>query len=141
MPRRPRRVVPGYPHHLTLRGNNRRRLFSRPTDFLRFLAWLAEALDETSCVLYALTLMSNHIHGIFEPPDEAALSAFVKSFAQRYALWRNRMRGGSGKLFEERFHCTIIEGDEQLAAATAYDDLNPTRAGMVADALDYPWST
>jgi putative transposase len=141
MPRKPRLVVPGAPHHLYLRGNNRRLLFSSRADRLFFIACLLRALDATKCVLHQLTLMGNHVHAIVTPPSKKALSDLVKRACQRYAQKRNEKRGGSGKLFEERYRVKVITDEAQLRITTLYNDANAFRAGIVDDALTHEWST
>ena len=106
--------------------------------FLYFV-WLA--LERTKCVLNAATLMSNHVHLLLTPLEEKELSRFVKMVSQRYAQLRNEKRGGSGKLFQERFFSKPVLSEIQLAIVTAYIHANPVRAGIVDDALDYRWST
>jgi putative transposase len=139
--RQTRVVIPDLPHHLYARGNNRRRLFSYPKDYLRFLALLDEARKKTGCLIHALTLMTNHIHLVVTPPDHAKLPRFVHSFAQRYAQYRNRSRDASGKLWEERYDARPILTERQLAITMAYVELNPVRAGMVEHPGEYRWST
>jgi putative transposase len=134
-------VVPGYPHHLILRGNNRRRLFSRDVERRLFLALVCDAIERTGVKLHALALMSNHVHELASPPDERALAAFVKWFAQAYAARRNRAKGGSGKLFEARFKSKLVLDDAGLAIETAYIETNSVRAGLVKDPMLDPWST
>ena len=141
MSRKARQVHPDLPHHVILRGNNRRRLFSSATDYSKFIAFLGEAIDRNTVALHGLTLMSNHVHAILRPPDAEALSRTIKSTAQRFAVHRNREREGSGKLFEQRFFCAAIATDEYLARVTCYNDLNAVRAGRVEDPLDFRWST
>lgn len=141
MSRGPRIVHPGFPHHLVLRGNNRRRLFSYPRDYAQLIYLLGRALAADHCVLHALVIMINHIHLIVTPPTGPALATFVKRFAQRYAQDRNRRRAGSGRLFEQRFFSRPILTDEELAVVTAYVDLNPVRAGIVSHPSEYEWST
>jgi putative transposase len=136
-----RQILPGLPHHLIHRGNNRRRIFSYAFDFCRLLQYIVEAAEDTACVIAAGVLMSNHLHLVVTPPTEAALPRFVKSWAQRFALNRNRRREGSGKLFEERYRSRALTSDEALAAATTYVDLNPVRAGLVLNPAEYRWST
>jgi putative transposase len=133
--------VPDYPHHLVLRANNRRRLFSYPSDYLGFLRYLEEALERTDVVLHALTLMTNHVHMIVRAPGVDVMARFVKLTAQRYAQRRNRERTASGKLFEARYWSDPIVDDEQLAVVTYYSDVNALRAGLVDDPADHRWST
>lgn len=130
------------PHHVFNRGNNKRRLFSYPNDYKRMLWDIENALDDVvGVVLYALALMTNHFHLVVVPESAQALSDFMKRFAQKYAVYRNGRRKSSGKLFEERYQCKPILSEEQLAITTAYVELNPVRAFMVAAPHDYPWST
>ncbi|HVV86321.1 MAG TPA: transposase [Kofleriaceae bacterium] len=141
MPRNARVVVPEVPHHVYLRGNNRRRLFSSLGDRLRFLRCLEHGLRESGCHLHQLTLMNNHVHLIALPPTRDALSRLVARTAQRYAQLRNADRSASGKLFEERFHSKIIEDDAALMTTTMYNDANGYRAGLADTAYGHPWST
>src|SRR5205814_1137098 len=96
-----RLVVPGLPHHVVHRGNNRRRLFSYPVERSSFLRFVTAAAEDTGCVVHAFCLLDNHVHLIVTPPSQLALSGFVKRWAERFALRRNRQRGGSGKLVEQ----------------------------------------
>ena len=69
-----------------------------------------------------------------------SLSAFVQSVKQRFSVWYNRRQGRKGTLWEERFKSVIAEGPQAVAVMAAYIDLNPVRAGLVADPKDYKWS-
>lgn len=143
MPREPRLVEPNRPHHVVLRGNNRRRLFSYVTDYLRLIAFLAVALAQAKgrCLLHGVVLMSNHIHLLLTPADEEALADFVKSVAQRYAQYRNRKRDGTGKLFEQRFSSKPMKDDNHFGFTLAYIDDNARRAGIARHPADYRWSS
>jgi putative transposase len=136
-----RQINPGLPHHIILRGNNRRRLFSYPTDYKRFLWDLVLAMRIARVALHALVLMKNHLHLIATPPDAATLARFIQRAAQRYAQTRNRIREATGKLFEQRFLAIPISSERQLAVTTAYVELNPVRAGVVRDPAEWAWST
>ena len=141
MPRSARTVVPGVPHHIILRGNNRRRLFSYPRDYSRILLLMGRQLDKGGVALNGFCLMANHMHLLVTSEQESCLGRFIKGFAQRYAQIRNRRLRASGKLFEERYYSKAIESEAHLALATAYIDLNPVRAGVTTRGDDYPWST
>ena len=70
-----------------------------------------------------------------------SLSEFVKCVKFRFTRWYNRKTGRKGGLWESRFSSTIVEEEERaLRTMAAYIDLNPVRAGMVADPADYRWS-
>jgi putative transposase len=139
--REARAIVPFVPQHLVLRGNNRRRLFSYRWEYLLFLQYLEDAARTHLVAVYALALMVNHIHLLTMARTADATSKFVQSFAQRYAQHRNRRRNATGKLFEQRFESFPLLDDNAVAAVTAYIDLNPVRAGVVAHPADAPWTT
>jgi putative transposase len=143
MPRAPRNllVVPEHPHHLILRGNNRRRLFSYPREYRFFSRRLAEGSGKFGVPVHACVLMTNHVHLLATPQDHQQLSRFVGFFAQSYAQFRNRSRGSTGKLFEQRYKSIPIATEEQLAVTTAYIELNPVRADMCVHPAEYRWST
>jgi len=65
------------------------------------------------------------------------LSDFMKTLKQRFGRWYNGNYKNSGTLWEDRFRSTIVEGGGALRAVSAYIDLNPVRAGMVKDPLNY----
>lgn len=134
-------TIPGVPHHVIHRGNNRRRLVSYATDYSLLLRLIGKASRKWACPLHAFALMSNHLHLIVTPPTEIALSKFVKGFAGPYALERNRQRDGSGKLFEQTFLSFPLPNPLAVGLATAYVDLNPVRGGLVANAAAHRWSS
>lgn len=79
------------------------------------------------------------------------ISEFVKTLKQRYSLWfcSNHARTGDenfgnkleGTIWQGRFHSVLVEQSQRaLTAVAAYIDMNPVRAGMVANAKAYRWS-
>ena len=141
MPRAARIVLAGVPHHVVLRGNNRRRLFSYPKDYRYFLWLMNESQPACDVAVHGLCLMQNHVHLLLTPPGKSGLASFIKRTAQRYAQVRNKRYSTTGKLFEQRYYAKPIQSEAHLAIATAYVDLNPVRAGLVEDPASYEWST
>ena len=70
------------------------------------------------------------------------VSSFMKCLKQRFSIWyRNHAVKFEGTLWEGRFRSVIVEDSPAaLSAVSAYIDLNPVRAKMVADPKDYKWS-
>ena len=132
-------IVPGFPHPVVVRGNNRRLLFSTSTDRAAFVKYLVEAPYFADCQFHACALQSNHGHLVTTPSSQEALSECMRIACQRHAMRRNRMRGGSGNVFEQRFYADPIRTERQLAATLAYVDLNPERAGL--GRVAFKWST
>jgi putative transposase len=69
------------------------------------------------------------------------LSEFMKTVLQRFTRWFNRSHQRSGTLWEERYKSVIVESGIAARTIAAYIDLNPVRAGMVADPAEYRWSS
>ena len=66
------------------------------------------------------------------------VSVFAKELKQRFSLWFNRRHERFGTLWAERFKSVIVEDQpSSMEAVAAYIDLNPVRAGLVADPKDY----
>ena len=70
------------------------------------------------------------------------VSPFMKILKQRYSVWYRANHGRlPGTLWQGRFGSTVVEGcASALSAVAAYIDLNPVRAGIVADPAGYRWS-
>jgi putative transposase len=68
------------------------------------------------------------------------LSAFMKTLKQRFTQWFNRVHDREGCLWSGRFKSVLVEDGHAARTMAAYIDLNPVRAGMVADPKDYRWS-
>jgi REP element-mobilizing transposase RayT len=69
------------------------------------------------------------------------LSEFMKTLLQRFTRWFNRNHQRCGTLWEERFKSVIVESGTAARTIAAYIDLNPVRAGMMADPAEYRWSS
>lgn len=142
MPRASRIVIAGYAHHIIQRGHNRQAVFVSDRDFLYYLENLREWKDAYDCRIYAYCLMTNHVHLIVDPgEDERNLACLMKRVAGRHTRYVNRLERRTGSLWEGRFKSSPISTDEYLLACCRYVELNPVRAGIVADPADYRWSS
>ncbi len=61
MPRLPRAVFAGFPHHVTQRGDRREPVFFDDDDRLVYLAWLKDDAERHQVEVLAYCLMSNHV--------------------------------------------------------------------------------
>ena len=115
MPRAARVVIPGYPHHVTQRGNNRQEVFFVDSDRGVFLGQLAQAAERFELVIEGYCLMTNHIHLVATPKREDSLAGCLKRVNQLYAQQVNRLHGRSGHLWQDRFFsCTLDRGHFSL---------------------------
>jgi putative transposase len=141
MPRQPRLVIPEYPHHIILRGNNRSDIFYNDKDRFFFLDCLKEAKEKTSSKIYSYCLMTNHLHIIIEPEKQEGLQVLMQSLGRRYVQYFNYTHSRTGTLWEGRYKSSVIDKDNYLFACSRYIELNPVRAKMVKHPKEYPWSS
>jgi putative transposase len=141
MARLPRLTVPGYPHHLIQRGNNRQPIFAVDADYATLLAMLEEGARKFEVDVHAYVLMTNHFHLLATPATATGLPSLMQAVGQRYVRYFNQAQGRSGTLWEGRYRSTLIQADRYLLACMVYLDLNPVRAGIAQTAKDYPWSS
>ena len=141
MARLPRLTVPGYPHHVIQRGNNRQAIFSTLADYEMLLTLLYENAQKFRVAVHAYVLMTNHFHLLATPETDDGLPLMMQAVGRRYVRYFNDVQGRSGTLWEGRYRSTLIQTDRYLLACMAYIDLNPVRAGMVREANEYAWSS
>ncbi len=141
MARLPRLTLPGYPHHVIQRGNNRQPIFASLADYRQLLDLLYDKAKAFEVAVHAYVLMSNHFHLLVTPQTATGLPQMMQAMGRNYVRYFNDSQGRTGTLWEGRYRSTVIQSDRYLLACMAYIDLNPVRAGLVADAKDYPWSS
>jgi putative transposase len=141
MARLPRLTIPGYPHHIIQRGNNRQAIFSAPADYELLLALIDEHARKNQVAVHGYVLMSNHFHLLATPETEEGIPQLMQSVGRRYVRNYNQRQARSGTLWEGRYKSTLIQAERHLLNCMVYMDLNPVRAGMAADAGDYQWSS
>jgi putative transposase len=141
MARQPRLSLAGYPHHVIQRGNNRQSIFYSDDDRKAYLAWLSEYADKFDVAVHAFVLMDNHTHLLLTPQDDSGVPNLMQALGKRYAQSFNHFHKRTGTLWEGRYKSTLIQDDKYLLTCMVYIDLNPVRAGMVAQPSDFQWSS
>lgn len=141
MARLPRLVVPGFPHHLIQRGNNRQNIFVDDQDRQRLLALLGECAQRYRVSVHGYVLMDNHLHLLVTPIDAEGLPRLMQAVGRRYVQAFNARHQRSGTLFEGRYRAAPVQTDRYLLACMVYLDLNPVRARMVTRPAEFQWSS
>uniref|UniRef100_B0T185 Transposase IS200-like domain-containing protein n=1 Tax=Caulobacter sp. (strain K31) TaxID=366602 RepID=B0T185_CAUSK len=140
MVRMARLVVPGTPHHVTQRGNRRQATFFGDADYIAYLTLAAEAFRAAQVEIWAYCLMPNHVHLIAAPSHPSALAKAVGATHVRYTRHINLRERWTGYLWQGRFASFPMD-EAYLRQCARYVGLNPVRAGLVARAADWPWSS
>lgn len=141
MARLPRLTVPGYPHHIIQRGNNRQAIFASTADYELLLGMLEENAKKHQVAIHGYVLMSNHFHLLATPETAEGIPQMMQAVGRRYVRNFNLRQQRTGTLWEGRYRSTLIQAERHLLACMVYMDLNPVRAEMAMDPGDYPWSS
>jgi putative transposase len=128
------------PYHVTHRGNQRGPVFFTDEDRAAYLADLARCAAQAGLDIWGYCLMSNHIHLLAVPRRPDSLARGMGRAQQRHARRVNAAQGWLGHLRANRFYSTPLD-EAHLWTAIKYIELNPVRAGVVARAEDYRWSS
>ena len=140
MARLPRVVITDVAHHVTQRGNARQVILADDADCTAYLELLRQYCELYRLALLGYCLMSNHVHLIVVPRASEALRQTLKQTHGRYAAYWNARTASSGHVWQGRFYSCPLE-ESHLWAALRYVELNPVRAGMVAAAARWRWSS
>jgi putative transposase len=140
MPRFARVVIPGCPHHITQRGNERRDLFFTAADRDVYLGLLKQYADLYNIEVLGFCLMTNHVHLVLIPDHPRSLAKLLREVQMRYSQYRHALERGNGHLWQGRYYSCPVQ-PERLGAVMRYVELNPVRAGLVTEAGAYAWSS
>jgi REP element-mobilizing transposase RayT len=140
MPRPPRIAVEGASYHVTSRGNRRSRIFEDDDDRESFLDIVGEALEKLEARALAYCLMANHYH-LLVRTAAPNLHKLMHRINGQHARIFNLRHAKSGHLFQGRYWAQPVATDGDLLEACRYLELNAVRAGLVASAMGWRWSS
>ena len=103
MARLARVVLPGYPHHITQRGNRCQDVFFVDGDYEHYLELLREWCGKENIEIWAYCLMTNHVHLIVKPETNSNLSEAIGEVHRRYTRMINFRENWKGYLWQGRF--------------------------------------
>jgi len=84
--------------------------------------------------------MDNHFHLLLETP-RCNLSQIMHFINTSYTIYFNTKHSRVGHLLQGRFKAILIQTDAYAQELSRYIHLNPVRAEIVKNPIDYPWSS
>jgi putative transposase len=89
MSRLARVIVPGFPHHVTQRGNRRAPVFFEESDYALYRDLLATRCRKAGVECWAYCFMPNHVHLIMVPHMAEALARALGETHRQYTGFVN----------------------------------------------------
>ena len=140
MARLPRVVILCHPHHVTQRGNGRKKVFFYKGDYSLYLDLLTEAAQRADTEIWCYCLMPNHVHLIAVPSHADGLRETFADAHRRYTGFINTRMRITEHLWQGRYGSVVMD-ETHLEHAVRYVSLNPVRARLVQQAQDQQWSS
>lgn len=139
MGRYKRAHAPGMVFHLVSRLHRREPLFV-PGLRGEVASLIRRMVGRTDARLLAYAVMPNHLHIVLRQ-GQAPLGAVMQPLMRRVAHRVQARHGFEGAVVERRYRDRLCETPDHVREAILYVHLNPWRAGLCGDDLDYEWVT
>jgi putative transposase len=141
MPRTARATEAGFTSHVLNRGNARSQVFHQGADDAAFLQILGEASLRLPMPLRAYGLMPNPFHLVLRPLVDGDLARAMHWMLTTHGRRSRKHSGQSGHVWQGRFQACAVPDDEHGVTRVRSVERHPRRAGLVARAQDWPWSS
>ena len=136
MPRRPRILIEGGVYHVYNRFARGESVFADPEEAIAFVELLRDVKQRDGLTILAWAVLSNHFH-LAVRTSAIPLSRTMKHLQGTYSRTFNRRWRRSGPLWQSRYQARLVEDQQYLDQVIIYIHLNPVRAGLVDDSVDY----
>ena len=141
MARLPRLTLAGQTHLVLLRCRAGQVMCVDDDDRRAYTVALLEAARALAIAVHAYVLLDDQVMLLATEPAPGALGRFMQAVARRYVRPFNRRHARTGPLWEGRFRSALIDPASFLLECTQLIEQAPVRAGLVAEAADWPWSS
>jgi putative transposase len=141
MARQPRLAVAGQPHLVIQRGDAARPAFVDEIDRRRYVELLGEVARVSPVAIHAFGATDAEVDLLVTPSQPEALGRFMQRVGRRYVAEFHARHGTSGTLWPGRFQSAAIDPEHYLLPCIQYVEQAPVRAGVAAQAGEWPWSS
>ncbi len=141
MPRTARASQGGICYHVINRGNAKAVIFHDGLDCEAFVRLVRRAVERRPMRVLAYCVMPNHVHLVLWPSGDDDLGPWMHWLLTAHVRQHHQRHGTTGRVWQGRFKAFPIQRDEHLLTVIRYVERNPLRAGLVARAEDWPWSS
>jgi REP-associated tyrosine transposase len=127
-----------YAYNLTFVTRERKVQFQSDEIVETCLESLLQASAKCHLTILAYCFMPDHLHLLAASESETPLTEFARLFKQLSGYRFKRTHGSH--LWQISYYDRVVRREVGVESIAAYVWGNPVRAGLVNDALDYPYS-
>ena len=130
-------MVEGGVYHVYNRVASGEAVLGEVEEARRFVELIREVKRRDGWTVFAWCVLSNHYHLALRTsvvPLWRGLHHLQCSFSRGF----NRRHGRTGSLWQSRYQAKLVDESRYLAQLVTYIHLNPVRAGLARDPVDYP---
>jgi putative transposase len=113
---------------------------SEPTAALRVERALLR-FDGARYDILAWCIMPNHVHVVINTHDSCRVGDIVRSWKTFTAREINKLSGTEGSFWAPDYFDRFMRNEDHLLKTLDYVENNPLKAGLVANAADWPFSS
>jgi putative transposase len=140
MPRPPRQIIAGVPHHIVHKGNNGTPIFKDDLDRHSYLSLLKDRCDRYDLEIHGWCLMLNHVHLVATPGNAESIQNAVGQAHNLHSRRFNKKYDRTGHLWQSCYYACALD-ESHFIRSLIYVDKNPVEAGLVENPWQYPWSS
>jgi putative transposase len=126
--------------HVTQHATGKEFLFLEEKDYLYMLYLVKKISNIFNFNVLSFALMLNHIHLLIRLGNDN-LAVAMQNLFQIYAEYFNKKYYRKGHVFCGPYRSALCFDDNYLLAASCYIHINPVKAKLVENPIDYRWSS
>ena len=126
-------------HFLTFSCYQRKPLLNSPSAYECFEQHLEAVRQRYHFVVAGYVLMPDHVHLLVSEPRDALLSIAVQTLKQQTS--RKLDKRGEAQFWQRRYYDFNVWTEEKTREKLRYMHRNPVVRGLVAEPIDWPWSS
>lgn len=139
MPRALRILIEGGLYHVYNRFARGEGVFAEPEESIEFLELLRDLKKRDGFQVFAWSLLPNHFH-LAVRTSAVPLSRTMRTLQGGYSKAFNRRWRRTGPLWQSRYQTRLVDDQQYIGQLILYIHLNPVRAGLVDDPMNYLFS-
>ena len=131
----------GSVYHLFNRGCDKRDIFLGINNYRFFLKKLRLTKEKYNIDIIAYCLIPNHFHLLVRQNSELTIAKWIQKVLSGYVQAFNKQHNRKGTLFEGSTKPRLINSEGYLYNIIHYIHLNPVKANLVNDPIDWHFSS